>query len=390
MTVEEPLDIPAVDRSSALESPRAKGPGAEKDGADRSDESSRSLDEPPGAHGEPAPDTPPTLAAGQAGAPLLSVIVPTYQGRDAVLRALDALSRQTMDAERFEVVVVVDGSDDGTREALGSFEAPFASRSLWQENRGRGGAINAGLAVARGELVVLVDDDLVPEPGFLAAHAAAHGAGERIGAVGAVHFRTDGSTPPFARYWAGRFEDFLGRLQGRGRPLSWDETYTGAFSIRRPDLAEVGGFEEAFDGYGLEDFELALRLSKAGVGLVLCPDAVAIHEYDKDFAAASRDAEARGRSAVIFESLHPDVPALRFAPKDLTPPSIPRRLVRYVLPRMTTVFPSTRGLVANSVGRLERARSTRLDFAYTLALEYFFLVGLREASRDGEANARRP
>jgi GT2 family glycosyltransferase len=316
------------------------------------------------------------------------VIVPTYQGRDSVLRALDALSRQTLGANRFEAVVVVDGSEDGTREALETFVAPFALRKLWQENRGRAAAINTGLAIARGELVVLVDDDLVPEPGFLAAHAAAHAAAEAKAVVGAVHFRGDASRSPFVRYWANRFDDFLDRLRARGGTLSWTETYTGAFSIRRADLADVGGFDEAFDGYGLEDLELALRLSKAGVNLVLCPEAVAYHEYDKDFAAAARDSESRGRSAVIFASLHPGIAAMQFAPQDLTPPSAPRRFVRYVLPRMTTTFPSTRGLVANSVGAIERARSAKLDFAYMLALEYFFLVGVREASRDARPTAR--
>jgi hypothetical protein len=55
---------------------------------------------------------------------------------------------------------------------------------------------------------------------------------------------------------------------------------------------------------------------------------------------------------------------------------------------MTTVFPFTRGLVTAAVGALERSRSKRLEFAYTLALEYFFLVGVREATRDGRPTAR--
>jgi GT2 family glycosyltransferase len=285
-------------------------------------------------------------------------------------------------------VVVVDGSEDGTREALATARTPFALRSLWQENRGRGAAINAGVAVARGKIVVLVDDDLVPEPGFLAAHFAAHDDPTRRGAVGAVRFAVEPSTPSFAAHWGRRFEDFLSRLEAKVTAPDWNETYTGAFSIHRSDLNEAGGFDESFDGYGLEDFELALRLVRSGVELTLCPDAIAYHEYEKDFPAAARDAESRGRSAVVFSRRHPEIDAMQFAPKDLAPPSIPRRLVRYVLPRMTTAFPSTRGLVRKSVGALERRRSKRLEFAYTLALEYFFLVGVREASRDGRRTAR--
>jgi GT2 family glycosyltransferase len=315
-------------------------------------------------------------------------VIPTYEGRDSVLGALEALCAQTLAPSEFEAVVVIDGSQDGTREALETFRTPFPIRSLWQENRGRAAAINSGARIARGDLVVLVDDDLVPSPDFLAAHVRAHESGERRGVVGAVRFRLDGSTPPFARYWGARFEDFLGRLEARSTALAWTETYTGAFSIRRADLLGVDGFDEAFDGYGLEDFELALRLSRAGVDLVLCPEAIAYHEYDKKFPAAARDAESRGRSAVIFEKLHPEVEAMEFAPRDLTPPSIPRRLIRYVLPGLSVVLPVIPRLVERSVGALERAGPSWLDVAYTLALEYFFLLGLREAEHDGRQTAR--
>ena len=64
--------------------------------------------------------------------PAVSVVIPTYQGRDALLRSLDSLGRQTLSADEFEVVVVVDGSRDGTREALEAVETPFALRRRWQ------------------------------------------------------------------------------------------------------------------------------------------------------------------------------------------------------------------------------------------------------------------
>jgi GT2 family glycosyltransferase len=286
------------------------------------------------------------------------------------------------------VIVVIDGSDDGTDEALASFEAPFALRSVRQTNRGRAAAINAGLAVAAGELVAFLDDDLEAEPGFLAAHLGAHDRSDNLGVVGAVHSRVDDGTPPFARYWGMRFDDFLTRLAARPGPLAWTETYTGAFSARLAVLQSVGGFDEAFDGYGLEDFELALRLTQAGVALVLCPEAAAFHDYDKDFPTAAREAESRGRSAVIFAALHPEIDAMQFAPRDVSPPSVARRLVRYGLPRMSSALPFIPGMVTRSVGRLERKGSRRLDFAYMLGLEYFFLLGVHEARRDGRLTAR--
>jgi GT2 family glycosyltransferase len=319
--------------------------------------------------------------------PRISVVVPTYERKEAVAHLLGSLRAQTLPCEQFEVLVVIDGSQDGTQELVSAFEAPYSLRSIWQENRGRTGAANAGIREARGEIVVFIDDDLEPVPGYLDAHARAHGRGAKIGVVGAVHFRVDPSTPPFSRFWALRFEDFLTRLAARPTGPTWAETYTGAFSARRADLLDVGGYDETFDGYGLDDFELALRLERVGVTFELCTEAAVYHHYDKDFRTAARDAESRGRSAVLFAKLHPDVQA-DFGTRDLVPPSPARRFVRYVLPRMTLAIPFLRNLVTRLVQLAERVRFRRLEFVYTLGLEYRFLLGRLEASRDGKLSAR--
>jgi glycosyltransferase involved in cell wall biosynthesis len=271
--------------------------------------------------------------------PLISVVVPTYQRREAVLRVLERLSAQTLPADQFEVLVVIDGSTDGTREAVGSLATPFAQRSIWQENRGRSAARNTGLRAARGDFVAILDDDVEPVPGFLSAHLRAHADGRRLGVVGAVHFRLDDATPPFTRFEGLRFEDFIARLVKRGSLLDWSETYIGAFSARRTAFLEVGGFEELFDGYGLEDFEIALRLSRAGLLFELSTEAVAHHRHEKVFRRAAREHESRGRSAVILAKLHPPITAQDFGTRDLSPPSPPRRLVRYALPRMSASCP---------------------------------------------------
>jgi glycosyltransferase involved in cell wall biosynthesis len=321
--------------------------------------------------------------------PLVSVVVPTYQRRDAVLRVLDSLSAQTLPPHQFEALVVIDGSTDGTREALESLTTPFTLRAIWQENGGRSAARNTGLRAARGEFVAILDDDVEPTPGFLSAHLLAHASGPRRGVVGAVHFRLDEATPLFTRFEALRFEDFVARLVERGSLLDWSETYIGAFSARRTDLLDVGGFEELFDGYGLEDFELALRLSRAGLIFELSTEAVAYHRHEKTFRTAAREHESRGRSAVIFAKLHPPVSARDFGTRDLIPPSVPRRLVRYVLPPMSRLVPLP-AIVVAAVSLAERVRFKRLEFAYVLALEYFFLLGVQEAARDTKLTARGP
>jgi GT2 family glycosyltransferase len=313
--------------------------------------------------------------------PAISVVIPTYERCDALVRTLDALARQTFPAEDFEAVVVVDGSRDDTRAVLETLETPFALSWIWQENRGRSAARNAGIQAAHADLVVFVDDDVEVTPGFLTALHRAHERAARRGVLAFVHCAIDASTPVFAGYWSRNWENLLEGLARTSSTLHWSKTYTMGFSARREELRAVGGFDESFDGYGVEDAELALRLSEAGLTLELCLDAVAYHHYDRTFEQAAAESESQGRSALIFAVRHPKA-AADFGLHDLEPPSFARRFVRYVLPRMTLAVPQMSAMVTRLVTWMERRRSKHLDFAYTLSLEYRYLVGRLRASRD--------
>ena len=74
----------------------------------------------------------------------LSVVVPTYSRAGSVRRLLDALSQQTLDSGRFEVIIAIDGSRDGTLELVTEYRAPYELASTWQENSGRARARRCG------------------------------------------------------------------------------------------------------------------------------------------------------------------------------------------------------------------------------------------------------
>ena len=138
-----------------------------------------------------------------SGTVRISVVIPTYQRRTSIQRALDALGRQTLPATEFEVIVPIDGSDDGTKEMLDGFQAPFRLTAIWQPNQGRAAARNAGTRLANGELIVFLDDDMEPVPGFLQAHLDAHPAGSRRAVVGPVPIPADSSSAPIVSYRRG-------------------------------------------------------------------------------------------------------------------------------------------------------------------------------------------
>jgi GT2 family glycosyltransferase len=324
------------------------------------------------------------LAAGLARRYLLtmtlraSVVIPTRNRRDSLERALNALARQATPPQEFEVVVSVDGSEDGTQEMVEAFAGPFALRAVSPAGRGRAAACNAGASTARASLLVLLDDDMEPAPGFLAAHLAAHPDGSRRGVVGGVPISIGRSSPPVVVFIGSKFNGHLERLARPGYRMTFRDFYSGNFSIARELFLEVGGFDEEFRVYGNEDGELALRLLKAGVELHYSAAANAEQHYDKDFAALARDNIAKGRTAVLLSRKWPDALSdLKFANRGRD--SRKWRFARAGLVALSRIVPGTPEAVIGLVERLERRRPPRLDVYYRFALDYFYRLGARRA-----------
>jgi len=317
--------------------------------------------------------------------PLVSVVIPTYQRRALLARALGALARQEMSAGQYEVIVSVDGSDDGTREMLAAFEAPYSLIWYWHPNVGRAIARNLGIARARGELIVLLDDDMEPTPVFLQAHAAEHRTGARRAVVGAAPVVTDGTPTAAAEYMAARFNRHLAHLAAPGYRFRLRDFYGGNFSIPRLLLLEVGGFDEAFTIYGHEDVELAWRLSTGGIELGFSAAAIAHQRYTKDFPALARDTIANGRTAVLLAAKHPSTAAEVSLPSHGSNRSSRRAIIAGLL-ALTRVLPGTVNVVIRTMDVLGRVRPPGLGRIYGLVLDYLYFVGTRQ--RQGGRPAR--
>ncbi|MER3456523.1 MAG: family 2 glycosyl transferase [candidate division GAL15 bacterium] len=238
----------------------------------------------------------------------LSVVIPTYN-RSAVLRVcLASLAVQTLPRDRFEVLVVDDGSTDDTQDVVRGFQGTVNVRYLRQpSNRGRAAARNLGIQQAAGEVVVFVDSDVFATPQFLSAHAAIH---ERWpAAVGrgplllTTHLENPFGNPPLLPDPSPGFLD------------------TANASVRREHLLAAGGFDEEFRHYGWEDVDLGFRLRRLGLRRVLSRHALAYH-YQPPPSPDSvpdllRREEERARMAVRLLRKHPGL-ASRFLTQ-LTP-----------------------------------------------------------------------
>ena len=313
----------------------------------------------------------------------ISVVIPTYQRCASVRRALEALARQTMAATEYEVIVPIDGSDDGTKEMIEQFQAPYRLSATWHPNQGRAAARNAGIRIAKGHLVVFLDDDMEPVPGFLLAHRDAHPPGSRRAVVGPVPILVEASSPPIVHYRRSGMNAHLDRLAQPGYTLGFRDVYSGNLSLTRDVLREVGGFDETFKLYGHEDYELALRLLKAGVEFGYCPQALAHQTYDKDFAGLARDCVARGHTAVLFARKHPDVASSpKLAAYHAGSPAW--RLIRSLMLSLSRWLPRFPEWMIGLMTWLEHRRPRRLHTYYRLALDYFFWVGARSTLREAD------
>ena len=308
----------------------------------------------------------------------MSVVIPTYQRRESIKRLLNALKHQRIQPDRFEVLVVIDGSSDGTEDLIANIKTPYSLRAICQPNRGRAAACNTGIRNAHGDIIVLLDDDMEPESGFLAAHWQAHQGQKRLGVVGAVPVAARPGSSYASLYISEKFRQHLEKLSQQGYQLTLRDFYSGNFSIKRKCLLEVGLFDEEFRIYGNEDLELSLRLRKAGVSLVYCRDALAYQYYEKDFSALARDNIAKGMTAVLFARKHPEVYSELKLSK-YAEGSWQWRILRAGLLRLSRVWSRMPDYVIQAVTSVDRARHVPLHFLYQFVLDYFFWLGVQNA-----------
>lgn len=315
--------------------------------------------------------------------PAVSVLIPTHQRCQVLRAALESLGRQSVEPAAYEVVVATDACSDGTQGMIDALEVPYDLRRVEPQGRGRAAAVNAALAAARGEVAIVLDDDMRVVPDFVERHRAHHPAGSRRCVLGAVPVELDAGSTHAASYVKAKFDLHLSRLSDPEHLALPRSFYTGNASLRIEVLREVGGFDESFGIYGNEDVELSLRLRKAGVELVYDPEAKAIQTYDKDLGGLQRDTLAKGETTVLLARSHPEFfGQLRLADPDDA--SRPWLAARAALLWLTRRLPGTIAVVFGLCSLLERAGLWRFPLFYRPVLDYAFWAGVDASLRESE------
>jgi GT2 family glycosyltransferase len=228
----------------------------------------------------------------------LSVVVPTYNRWSSLERLLLALNRQTVAAHLFEVVVVDDGSTDGTSDRLRALRTSYALRVFQQSNAGPAAARNRGVDEARAPLILFLDDDVEPIDSLIQWHLDYHLLQPDAVVIGPMVPPSDWHRPAWIRWEEEMLEaQYRAMLVGE-YPCTPRQFYTANASLSRARFLAAGGFDPSFKR--AEDVELAYRMRDAGATFAFLPEAVVFHYASRTFAAWSRTPYQYGRYDVLM------------------------------------------------------------------------------------------
>jgi glycosyltransferase involved in cell wall biosynthesis len=234
-----------------------------------------------------------------------SVVIPTYNRLDMLLRVLDALDAQ-IDAPPFETIVINDGSTDDTERTV-SQRKGITFRT--QTNAGPGRARNHGVSLATGRFVIFIGDDTVPEPRFLTEHARVHRESNDdplVACLGYTGWPRGERVTAFMDYINDYGLQFGYKLIRHGAIVPFNFFYTSNISIDRRLLTEQP-FDTTFPSAAWEDIELAYRLDAQGLKIHYNAKAVTRHYHPMTVDSFSRRQYTVGKSGAIFYQKHPEL-----------------------------------------------------------------------------------
>ncbi len=229
----------------------------------------------------------------------VSIIIPTYNRVDRLKRVLSALERQKYPLPSVEVVIVSDGSTDGTHEYLRSLQTPLNMQLVVQTNQGPAAARNRGIQAAQGEFALFIDDDVVPAEQLIAEHMCVHTAhDEEVIVLGPMLTPDDFTMAPWVRWeQAMLMKQYRAMENGDWAPTA-RQFYTGNTSLRRAHIQAAGGFDETLRR--AEDVELAYRLADRGLTFIFNSQAIGYHYAERSFRSWFAIPYTYGRNDALF------------------------------------------------------------------------------------------
>jgi GT2 family glycosyltransferase len=237
--------------------------------------------------------------------PTVSIIVPTHNRRVILSSLLDALCAQTYPHEKMEVIIVADGCEDDTADFVRHYgdQAPLSIRLHEQEGMGPAAARNQGAALARGQILIFLDDDIEATPQLVAAHVTALRARRDTVAIGPLPLVIPDNPTFFHKtlhdWWEGEFF----KMRQAGYRFAYHNMFSGNFSLSAELFRRVDGFDTRLRCH--EDYEFGYRLIEAGASFHFASDAVGYHHDRTDVDRSLQRRRAEGEADVYLAQRYP-------------------------------------------------------------------------------------
>ncbi len=241
----------------------------------------------------------------------ISVIVPTHNRKEILKRTLFSLLAQSLRPEDYQVVVIDDGSTDGTGETvLENFKQNLEPSICYlrQTNRGPGAARNLGIAKAAGEILLFINDDTIPDSRLLESHLNQHRIhpGEEFAVLGQVIWSDESSVTPLMR-WLDHGGPLFGFYKLKGKQeVEWNFFVSSNISMKKAFVSRNGPFDEDFME-AHDDTEFGWRARGKGMRLIYCEDALAFHLHPQTFAKVTQKMVLVGQMTSLLLHKYPEL-----------------------------------------------------------------------------------
>ena len=313
--------------------------------------------------------------------PTLSVVIPTRGRRDKVCSLVRRLQGQHFDDNRLQIIVVLDGDIDGTGAALAALTVrrlpvPVVLGQTGddpQVGHGAGPARNAGAASATGDVVLFLDDDVVPtRDDLLLQHAQGHRGDAPCVLVGVPIPRPSAPSAYLSRTISAWWQKQIRHFEA-GHALRFTDMATANSSLPTRLFRDIGGFRALSRR---DDWDLGLRLQTSHVPLIALAGARVNHMVDTDVRTYLADVRREGAGDAEMTEAHPT--ALGALPLDLYRhvTAMGALLLRQAFSRRGTDVGARGGAaVLDALERMRREDAWRATLRRATLLQYWAGVG---------------
>jgi len=240
----------------------------------------------------------------------ISIIIPTHNRKNVLKRCILALTAQTYPRSEYEIIIVDDGSKDGTGELVQSLQGnpDCMLRLLAQENRGPASARNLGIQHAIGDILLFLGDDIISTADLISRHSKLHERypDDHVAVLGHVTWSPEIRINPLMRWLESSGVQFGYGTIKNPENVPFNYFYTANVSVKKRFLLKNGLFDEDFPYAAWEDIELAFRLSYEGLRIVYDPKALAYHEHEVNQETIAKRSRLAGRAMALFHQKHPE------------------------------------------------------------------------------------